>query len=188
MDTHCIYKLTSPNGKIYIGQTNNFENRMNGHKNASKKIKNKLYKSVSKYGWDSFKKEILCEVIGKDTANKLEEEFIQAYNSYNKNGLNTLITSNGGNVWYGRYDTDEYMEFVEKMQNLTKGDKNGMFGRNHSSEAKQKQKEKAKGRYSLDWFIDRNGKEEGERLYEERRIWLKSRNLKKDKDGRFIKQ
>jgi hypothetical protein len=28
---------------------------------------------------------------------------------------------------------------------------------------------------------------EGERLYEERRVWLKSRNLKKDENGRFLK-
>ena len=187
MDIHYIYKLTSPNGKIYIGQTKDFNERMNEHKTASKKIKNKLYKSVIKYGWDSFNKEIIGEAVGKQNANKLEESFIEAYNSASRNGLNTLLTSEGGDVWQGRYDSTEYMEFVEKMQTLTTGDKNGMFGKSHSSEAKQKQKEKAKGRYSLDWFIDRNGKEDGERLYEERRVWLKSRNLNKDSNGRFIK-
>ena len=62
-----------------------------------------------------------------------------------------------------------------------------MYGKSHSEEAKQKQREKAKGRFSLEWFIDINGKEEGTRLYEERRTWLKNRNLKKDSKGRFIK-
>lgn len=187
MDTHYIYKLTSPNGKIYIGQTKDFNQRMNEHKFASTKLKNKLYKSVLKYGWDSFKKEIIGETNGKVNANKLEESFIKAYNSASRANLNTLLTSEGGDVWQGRYDSIEYMEFVEKMQMLTIGDKNGMYGKTHSDEAKQKQKEKAKGRYSLEWFINRNGKEEGEKLYEERRVWLKSRSLKKDESGRFIK-
>jgi hypothetical protein len=61
-----------------------------------------------------------------------------------------------------------------------------MYGKTHSVEAKLKQKEKAKGRYSLNWFIDRNGKEDGVRLYEERNLWLKNRNLKKDSFGKFI--
>lgn len=188
MDTYYIYKLTSPNGKIYIGQTKDFNERMAEHKIASKRIKNKLYKSVLKYGWDSFNKEIIGETIGKSNANKLEESFIRSYNSASRNNLNTLLTSEGGDVWQGRYDSNEYMEFVEKMQIITTGDKNGMYGKNHTESAIQKQKEKAKGRYSLEWFIDRNGKEEGERLYEKRRIWLKNRKLPKDESGRFIKK
>ena len=63
-----------------------------------------------------------------------------------------------------------------------------MYGKTHSEESKKKLKEKAKGRFSLEWYIDRNGKEEGTRLYEERRVWLKSRNLKKDENGRFLKK
>jgi hypothetical protein len=73
------------------------------------------------------------------------------------------------------------------MSKATTGELNGMYGKSHSEEAKQKQKEKAKGRFSLEWYIDRNGSEEGTRLYEERRTWLKNRNLKKDSKGRFIK-
>jgi hypothetical protein len=50
-----------------------------------------------------------------------------------------------------------------------------------------KLKAKAKGRFTLDWYKERNGDVEGERLYEERRVWLKSRNLKKDENARFLK-
>ena len=101
--------------------------------------------------------------------------------------MNTKATAEGGDVWVGRYDSDEYMDFVQRMSEMSKGEKNGMYGKNHSTESKQKLKEKAKGRFTLEWYIDRNGDEEGNRLYEERRLWLKSRNLKKDENGKFIK-
>lgn len=185
MDKEFIYKLSSPNGKVYIGRTKNFDGRMSEHKHIALKNKSNyaLYKAIRKYGWDNFTKEIICEVDSK-TAQKVEEEFILAYNSVKK-GYNNTYAGGGGNVFTNN------PELLNKLKNtLSKkysGNKNPMFGKNHSNSSKQLQKEKAIGRYSLDWFINRNGKEEGERLYEERRLWLKSRNLKKDSNGRFIK-
>ncbi len=182
-----IYKISSPNGKVYIGRTNDFDCRMSSHKcNAyTKNKKNSLYKAIRKYGWDNMIKEIICEV-EPTMAQKLEEELILAHNSV-KGGYNDTYRGAGGDNWEGRRDTDEYMEWVEKMRIIAKGEKNGMYGKTHSNEAKQKQKEKAKGRYSLEWFVDRYG-DEGETKYEERRMWLKNRNLKKDENGRFIKK
>jgi group I intron endonuclease len=184
---HYIYKLTSPNGKIYIGQTNNFNGRMAEHKSNSKWRKNKLYNNIRKYGWENFTKEIIAECDTKDNANILEESLILKYKSTGHKGLNTKATAEGGDVWFGRYDSDEYMDFVQRMSEMSKGEKNGMYGKTHSDESKQKLKEKAKGRFSLEWYIERNGNEEGTKMYEERRLWLKSRNLKKDENGRFIK-
>lgn len=183
-----IYKLTSPNGKVYIGRTNDFDKRMYGHYRCAyhKKLNFPLYKSVRKYGWDNFTKEIICKVNPNDSV-KLEEELILAYNSV-KNGLNAIYNGEGGDIWKNRRDTTEYMEFVDKMSKLNKGTNNGMYGKSHSKSAIQKQKEKAKGRFSLEWYIDRNGKEEGTRLYEERRLFLKNRNLPKDENGKFIKK
>ena len=63
-----------------------------------------------------------------------------------------------------------------------------MFGKTDSDEAKALQKQKAKGRFSLEWYKERNGDSEGIRLYEERCYKLKHRNLQKDSKGRFIKK
>lgn len=180
-----IYKLTSPNGKVYIGRAHNFNERMIGHKYAAytKKINTSLYKAIRKYGWDNFTKEIICEINTED-AQKIEEELILAHNSV-KLGYNDTYLGGGGDMWKYRRDTDEYMEWIEKMKKVNQH--NRMHGKTHSDEAKLKQKEKAKGRYSLEWFEDRYG-DEGKQKYEDRRVWLKSRNLKKDKDGRFIKK
>lgn len=184
MEKEVIYKITSPKGKVYIGRTKNFEGRMAEHKhNAVKQKQYALYKAIRKYGWDSFTKEILCEV-SADVSPKIEEEFILAYNSVKK-GYNNTYGGHGGNVFK---DNPELLEKLRKSLSARfMGEKNGMFGKTHSDEAKQKQKEKAKGRYSLDWFKARYGDSEGEIKYEERKLWLRNRNLKKDELGRFIK-
>jgi group I intron endonuclease len=187
MDIHYIYKLTSPNGKIYIGQTNNFNGRLAEHKSNAKWRKTKLYNSIRKYGWDNFTKEIIGTTETKENANLLEESLIQKFKATGHNGLNTRISAEGGDVWEGRYDTPEYMDFVARMKVINAGQNNGMYGKTHKSDTLDKLKERAKGRFTLDWYKERNGDVEGERLYEERRVWLKNRNLKKDENGRFIK-
>jgi group I intron endonuclease len=185
MDKQYIYKLTSPSGKIYIGRTCNFEQRMIEHKAGAKKIKHRsLYKAIRKYGWENFSKEIIADCNNEETAQIIEEGLIKQFDSVKK-GYNDTYGGNGRNIW------KDNPELLEKLKNTLSekfsGEKNPMYGKTHSEESKQKLKEKAKGRFSLEWYIDRNGKEEGTRLYEERRVWLKSRNLKKDENGRFIK-
>jgi group I intron endonuclease len=187
MEEYVIYKLTSPNEKVYIGQTNNFNGRMAEHKSNSKWRKTKLYNCIRKYGWDMFTKEIIGNTNTKQNANILEESLIQKYKATGHNGLNTRITAEGGDVWEGRYDTQEYQDFVAKMKEINAGEKNGMYGKTHRQSTMDTMKERAKGRFTLEWYKERNGDVDGERLYEERRVWLKNRNLKKDENGRFIK-
>jgi group I intron endonuclease len=204
-----IYKLTSPSGNVYIGRTKNFNKRMQQHELRSKRdTKNTvLYNAIKKYGWDNFTKEIIAEVNSKD-APEVEFMMMIKYNSV-KNGYNMTYSTNGGDVWDGRRDTQQYLDYIKllsengkKYNNFTNGykhteenvkkmshplEKNPMYGKKHSDESREKLKSKAKGRFTLDWYIDRNGKEEGTKLYEERRLWLKNRNLKKDENGRFVK-
>ena len=89
-------------------------------------------------------------------------------------------------MWTDRRDTEEYKQFVQKMRKLNLEGQNPTRGKQHSVEAIEKQKAAAKGRYSLQWFIDRHGLQEGTKKYEERQTFLKNRNLKKDDKGRFI--
>jgi len=189
MDKQCIYKLTSPSGKVYIGRTNDFNRRMIEHKfNSEKRYKEKydyaLYKAIRKYGWNNFEKNILFETSDLEVLKKVEEEFILAYDAV-KRGYNNIYGSDGGDVYK---DNPERLQRMKKINSEKfSGEKNPMYGKTHSDETLKKLQQKAKGRFSLDWYIDRNGKEEGTRLYEERRVWLKSRNLKKDENGRFLK-
>ncbi len=185
MELNVIYKISSPIGKVYIGRTKNFNARMAEHKyNALvKKSMYPIHKAIRKYGWDNMKKEILCEV-EESKCQKLEEEFILAYDSV-KRGYNGTYVGAGGDLWIGRRDDDSYKNWIERMKIVNSS--NRMHGKSHSSEARQKQKEKAKGRFSLQWYIDRNGIDEGTRLYKERCEHLKNRKLHKDESGRFAK-
>ena len=180
-----IYKITSPSNKVYIGRTCNFEKRMKEHKvDSGLGSHYSIHQAIRKYGWDNMTREIICEVSHKQ-APIVETEFIKAYDSYNS-GYNDTPDGFGGGDTYGD-DVDKINNMKSALKEKMTGKGNPMYGKSHSEEAKQKQREKAKGRFSLDWFIDRNGKDEGERLYEERRQWLKNRNLKKDENGRFVK-
>ena len=186
MEKHYIYKLTSPSNKIYIGRTENFNSRMTSHlSKANSTYQHPLYDSIRKHGWDNFSKEVIAEVSGDQIAYETELFYISLFDTVNK-GLNLQYnTKDGGDVWTDRKDTPEYRIFVDKMRVVNNHAK--MHGKHHSDEAKAKQKAAAVGRYSLDWFIQRHGIEEGTTKYEERRLWLKNRNLKKDENGRFIK-
>jgi len=185
-----IYKIVSPNGKVYIGRASDFNRRMIEHKSTatktySSKYQYALYRAIRKYGWDNFTKEILIETDDEQLLKKLEEEFILAYDAV-KRGYNNTYGSDGGNVYVN------FPERLEKMREINRekfsGEKNPMFGKSHKESSMDAMKAKAKGRFSLDWYKERNGDVEGERLYEERRVWLKNRNLPKDENGKFIKK
>lgn len=55
-----IYKITSPSGKVYIGQSINIFKRWREHKNYVG-VGPKLLNSYEKYGWENHKKEIIEE-------------------------------------------------------------------------------------------------------------------------------
>jgi group I intron endonuclease len=187
-----VYMIKSPSGKVYIGRTTDFNRRMIEHKStAVKSYSNKydyaLYKAIRKYGWDRFETRILFETDDENMLKKVEEEFIIAYDSV-KRGYNNMYGSDGGDIWLDRKDTDEYIKFIEKMMVINKGENNGMYGKNHKKTTTDIMKQKAKGRFSLQWYIDRNGVEEGNRLYEERCQNLKNRKMPKDQNGKFTKR
>jgi len=58
-----IYKITSPSGKIYIGQSVDIKRRRNQYKNLNGNIKSQtiLYRSLLKYGFDAHTFDIIEE-------------------------------------------------------------------------------------------------------------------------------
>lgn len=185
-----IYLFSFPNGKFYVGRTKNkFSQRLIEHKTrATKGYQHPLYYAFNKYGWDNVDKKVLETVDTHEQAVLRELFYIEKYDSLN-NGYNlTINTQIGGDNWEGRRDTPEYQEFTVRMKDLRLGEGNGMFGKSHSKQSVLKMKEKAKGRFSLPWYIEKYGHESGTQKYEERCLALKSRNLKKDTNGRFTKE
>jgi group I intron endonuclease len=177
-----IYLLSFPNGKHYVGRTrNSLEQRLTEHKTrATKGYQHPLYYAINKYGWDNITKRTLHNADTEEELVLKELEFIKQYNSLQSGYNLTLNTEIGGDNWKGRRDTEEYVEFVEKMKELNSS--NRMHGKRHSTVTIQLQREKAKGRFSLPWFIERYGESEGTEKYQERNFKLKNRNYNKMKD------
>jgi len=87
-----IYKLTSPSGKIYIGQSRNIKRRLTDYKKLRCKKQQALYNSLVKYGYDNFIVEIIEECT-LEQLNDLEELYIRIYKSLTPNGYN--LTTGG---------------------------------------------------------------------------------------------
>jgi group I intron endonuclease len=76
-----IYKITSPSGKVYIGQSINIEDRWKKYERFltnKMSIGPKLYNSLKKYGWKQHIFEILEECLIEEL-NKLETFYKQQF-------------------------------------------------------------------------------------------------------------
>jgi len=88
-----IYKIISPTGKIYIGQSKDINRRIKNYINHRCKNQIKLYNSIIKYGWDEHVFEIICECDELEL-NNLESINIKKFNCFNtEHGMN--LTSGG---------------------------------------------------------------------------------------------
>lgn len=91
---NCIYKLTSPSGKSYIGQTINFNKRMLCYRGVKCCDQLLIYRAIKKYGWKSFTVDILTENAKVEYLDMYEMAFIRFYDTFGENGYN--LTSGGG--------------------------------------------------------------------------------------------
>jgi group I intron endonuclease len=125
-----IYKITSPSGKIYIGQSQDIKLRFYYYSIASCFRQRRLYHSLKKYGSENHIFEII-EECSIDELNKKERYYQELYDVIGKNGLNCIYQG-----------TDEKRKVIsdimkEKISFANKGSKNGMYGVKKSEEQKQ---------------------------------------------------
>jgi hypothetical protein len=79
-----VYKLTAPNGKVYIGTTK-LEKLYDRWRYGNGYSANKpFYNDILTFGWDNIKKEVLEEVETKEEAHLREKEYILKYKSHEK--------------------------------------------------------------------------------------------------------
>lgn len=92
-----IYKITNPNNKVYIGQSNNIEKRFSQHRlNTNNKENNKLYESFRLYNIENHIFEII-EECSIELLNE-RERYWQDYYNVLENGLNLRLTSCSGKL------------------------------------------------------------------------------------------
>ncbi len=95
---YTVYKLTDPEGKVYIGCTGKtVEERWKNGWNYN--CHSGMFKAIRKFGWVNFEKKILCEKLTREGAGKLEKWFIAFYGSANpEKGYNRALGGLGKGV------------------------------------------------------------------------------------------
>ena len=128
---YTVYKLTDPQGKIYIGVTGKtVEERWNKGRGYSRGTP--IREAIRKYGWESFQHEILCEKLSQDGAEKLEKAFITYYDSSDpEKGYNRFLGGLGKGAHMSEVTKrlssaaknrlyDEHPEIKEKIRKTVK--------------------------------------------------------------------
>jgi len=148
-----IYKIVSPNNKIYIGQSININRRMNQYKNQSCQAQKKLYNSINKYGWESHKFEIIHELpedVKQEVLDRYEQLYIDLYRdcdfelmNLREAGIRGKLSEEGRKKLLS-YNIGKTMskESIEKMIETKKRnyikENHPMYGKLRGEEVKQK--------------------------------------------------
>lgn len=111
MNNYCVYEHIFPNGKRYIGISNNAEKRWRNGKGY--KEQTKMANAINHYGWDNIVHRIIVDGLSLEQAQRLEREFIDAYDSI-ENGYNVTI---GGDSIRATYLNPHVMEMI-RLSNL----------------------------------------------------------------------
>jgi group I intron endonuclease len=138
-----IYKITSPSGKIYIGQTIDIDTRKTKYKYLNCKNQTRLYKSLVKYGWENHVFEVVEIIETEDLIqlNNLEIEWISKLDCF-KNGLNCTLGGHGNS---GRVYSEE-----SKLKM-----RNSQLGKKHSKETIEKRVKSLIGKKRSDEFKEK---------------------------------
>ena len=160
--TYCVYvHINKINNKKYVGQTSNVKRRwrQNGIEyydySKAENQQNPFWKAIKKYGWNNFNHIILKDKLTLEEANYWENYYLNFYNSRTTEyGYNVREAGSNGKL---SEETKQKLSKIVKEKGLWKGDKNprhldplfgernGMYGKHHSEETKQKISEAKKG-------------------------------------------
>ena len=79
---YTVYKIISPKGKVYIGCTGMRPKRR--WQNGKGYVRNTVLNSdIEAFGWEAFTKEIVCEKLTKEGAEKIEKQLIDLLDTRN---------------------------------------------------------------------------------------------------------
>jgi hypothetical protein len=161
---HYVYKLSDPvNGHYYFGSRSHKEpendDYMGSMKTWKPEDKSRLVKEIIRDDFNTRETAIEFEdsIIGKHIHDKLNKNYHRPSTGFSM---------------YGVKFSEEHKNNISKTRienELAKGSNNPMYNKKHSDATIDKMKERAKNRYTLEWFIEHYGEGKGERLYNEKR-------------------
>lgn len=140
-----IYKITSPSGKIYIGQTWNWSVRENFYRTLNCKTQTGIYNSLLKYGYSSHNVKIVCELpkdISQEALDRYELIYWEFYKDCNIKLLNCREPGRGG-----KFSEESKLKLSEalKGRKLSEEHRKKVTEKNKSSEEREKRRNTLKG-------------------------------------------
>lgn len=102
LNSWCVYKHISPDGKVYIGSCKNIKHRWRGDGNGYKGC-TRFYDAICQIGWDKFKHEVIAQGMSQLDAHKLEQRMIHDLKATDE--LYGYNMQSGGVV--GKHHSDE---------------------------------------------------------------------------------
>jgi group I intron endonuclease len=167
----CIYKITSPIGKIYIGQATNFKVRIYRYKRCLLDGQTLIKESIEKYGFKSH----TVEVIHRCEASKLndwERYYQDLYDVCGPNGLNCQLTRTSDKPFFCRPEKSARLSAallgIPKSEAHKKAMVEGNANRTRSDQELQ---------YLRDRWISINKSRAGRTLSDETKQKLREANL-----------
>lgn len=145
-----IYKITSPSGKVYIGQSEDIHERWKDYQYSIIKGQVRIYKSICKHGVENHVFEIMeeCEITQLNNRERFWQDY---YDVIGENGLNCILI-----------ESDEKPRVVseetrKKLSEANKGMNSPNFGVPWSEEIRKKTME---GRNYTSWSAGKTFSEE----------------------------
>lgn len=135
-----IYKITSPTGKVYVGQSVHIHARIRQHKKMYNKDCPALYRSMKKHGVDEHIFEIIeqCQIT---ELNDRERFWQTKYGVLGKNGLNCKLTNTHDKSGVQSEKTKMKISMAQRGELNHRYGKKGncpMMGRKHTLESRIK--------------------------------------------------
>jgi group I intron endonuclease len=157
----CVYKITSPSGKNYIGSSVNYKRRLTQYKGTGAKTQTILYNSFAKHGFDNHVFEIV-ELCTKENVLERELYYGLLYEVLGDKGLNCKLPKFGEKYQSTRQETIDKMkqwkpseDTIAKMkawkrkpvsEEVKQKLREANLGKKASDETKKKMSLKGKGR------------------------------------------
>ena len=119
-----VYLATNMiNNKKYVGiTTKTLEHRIKIHKRDSKVLDTYFYRAIRKYGFDSFKWEVIDTAQSKQELDEKERYYIKLYDTFDDKEKGYNSTSGGGNLY------DVTQELRQLRSERATGKNNPMYG------------------------------------------------------------